>query len=864
MRLACSGLFSWFEKKATIVTPSPFLAGVAAQQFANQQLREGSRSWSRPSIYSIEARLVSFWQEARYSDVDVPALLSPAQERTVWQHIIEREHSNLFDLSATARLAQRAATLIAEWEIPSQNHFWAKHEDARQFQHWRKLFRRKCKEEGWIARSDLWHLAPEWIAKGIIGHELTVFVGFDTLSPALDRIKSALGLWAAEAPIDLKQPIQRPLARSFDGFNEEIEFAARWARAIHEWQPSQSIAVLVPDLRANRSLVERIFAYVFYPSAALGGTDLDSVYHITAGLPLQNHALVANALLILELGHPRIHHADAGAILRSPFVTGAEEERSARALADLELRKRRELDLALADLERASKHCKRLGSVWSRVRRVLEDRRATAALSEWSRFVADLLGAAGWPGDRELTANEQIALDAWNDVLASLETLGLVMGPVTYEVALNHLRRLLASRSIETGDQLSPIQILDHSEAHCLEFDAAMITGLSDEFWPPPQNLSPLIPIKLIRMSNVPGGSPQSLQRDRDRATKSLFGIAPELAVTYSGRLSPLAEKYVGRDAAEIEHWGGRVPWQSFVSAILDQLEDGKAPAYRQPETTRGGTSIIKSQSQCPFRAFAEFRLGARGLEDACFGFDSRDRGGFLHKALELVWNNLKTHTRLLAMPGDQLRLVVRDAVFIAVAFDDAGPLHQLTSTTERERLEDLILEWLAIERTRKHPFTVEIIEQERYYEVPGLRLRLRVDRIDRLKNGQLLLIDYKSGPQTRGKLKCPRPPEPQLFVYAASLDEDVAGVFLAQLKPRELKAVGYSNDKYFPGQTAEVRKDWNTFLETSRLNIHELASDFVAGKAVVNPIDGACEYCALKPLCRVNEQLAEEQSCDS
>ena len=81
MRLACRGLSQWFERDATIITPTPFLAGVAHEQFAREQLKQGVETWERPAIYGLETWLVSCWQEARYSSADVPSLLSPAQER---------------------------------------------------------------------------------------------------------------------------------------------------------------------------------------------------------------------------------------------------------------------------------------------------------------------------------------------------------------------------------------------------------------------------------------------------------------------------------------------------------------------------------------------------------------------------------------------------------------------------------------------------------------------------------------------------------------------------------------------------------------------------------------------------------------
>src|SRR6185437_14504359 len=150
MRLACAGLFSWLEKGATIVTPTPLLAAVAAEQFSKQQLARGVESWQRPPIVSIGAWLTARWQEARYNAPNALTLLSASQEHVLWRRIVQESSPDLFDGNSIARLASRSARLMCEWRIPADGDVWTNHEDARQFQEWYKRFRRECAEQGWI------------------------------------------------------------------------------------------------------------------------------------------------------------------------------------------------------------------------------------------------------------------------------------------------------------------------------------------------------------------------------------------------------------------------------------------------------------------------------------------------------------------------------------------------------------------------------------------------------------------------------------------------------------------------------------------------------------------------------------------
>jgi ATP-dependent helicase/nuclease subunit B len=864
MRLACGELWSWLEKGATIVTPTPFLAGVAIEQFTRERLRSGVETWDRPAIFGVEAWLETCWREARYSSVEIPTLLSAAQERALWHGIIEREHPHLFDVSATVGLARAAASLLAEWDIPAEGRLWNDHADAQQFQRWSRSLKDKCRENRWMTRADLAREVSGLIKDGTLRPGLTAFAGFERVSPAVASIQHALGAACVRAPFDDEKPA-KAVAKQFDDFGAEVEFAARRLRYLFDEKPGRSLALFVPELAEQHALVRRVLHAVFFPSIAAKITDSQTtapaaLFRFSSGSLLIDHPLVASALLFLNLAVPQIDHADAGTILRSPFIQGAVAEKHLRALADIELRKRRELDVGLHDLERVSRSCPILSACWSRLQKLMPRASEPRHLSAWCELISDFLGAMGWPGETVLTVREERVVEEWKDQLSTLSGLGLVSPPLTFEAALGHLRRLL-SVPLETGEWSSPIQVLDARQAVGVQFDAAIAVGLSEESWPPALRISPLVPLKLQREHHVPGSTPQSARAERADFTKALFRSAPSVVATFSKRLATAAGSFVVRKDTQVKAWEKLMPDESFPLATLEQFPDGAAPAFVAAGEVRGGTGIIRAQSLCPFKAFSEYRLLARGPEDASFGFDARERGGFVHKALENVWRRLESQSKLKATPPAELRALVRESIAEAVnAKDEAGPLHQLSASTERERLEEVILEWLVLEAGRQEPFTVEFVEQAQKYEVPGLSVQLRVDRIDRLKSGNLVLIDYKSGKQTNGKLDGDRPAEPQLLVYAASIGAGIEGVFFGQVKPRDVRAVGYSRKKQFDGRSVKVKKDWDAYMTASHGYVEKLATNFVHGVAEVDPIKGACDYCGSKPFCRINERGAAQQ----
>ncbi|MCU1293540.1 MAG: nuclease family protein [Bryobacterales bacterium] len=875
MRLSIPGVSTRLNEHSTLVTSSPVQAAVASQQFARSELDRGKLSWRRPAIYSLDAWLTASWQEARYASPDLPSLLSPAQELLLWEKVIESSAANLFDVSATARLAREALRLAVEWQIPLSDEAWNTHEDAQQFHRWQAAFGKQCQSNGWMTRSDAMRSLPSWIQSSLCPRDSVIFAGFHAPSPSLSAVFETAGTLLPTGPQladERSQAVRHPVKMRAD-FRGELEAAARWARAQIEADPRRSLGIFLPGLPEHRSRVERTFRSVFYPRSGLSFVSKlpaddqeESIFHINRAQSLYEHPIVANALLLLELARPRVESSEATAVLRSPFISGASQERDLRALADLSLRRLRELDVSLRDLEYATRSCPLLTKTWTKVREVLRSKPHNAELSGWSRFFGDLVQAAGWPGDIKLTAAEQQVVEGWKDSLSALATLGLVAPSVKFESAVNRLKQILGAGGIQRGDWYSPVQILDALDAPGLQFDCTFVAGLSEQMWPPALRTSPLIPLQLQREHNLPNSTPALLQSERLRLTEALFCSSNQVFGTYTERLSPLAAPYCKVvSEPSIPAWEGKLPVESFVPATLDQVVDTQGPPFDVTRDVIGGTSIIKAQSLCPFRAFAEIRLRAQLPEDACFGFDSRDRGGFLHKALQYVWEELKTSDALNNSTDEALGELVYNSVRRAVTEVSNSAFHSQTTQVERKRLEQLLLEWLTeVEKARKLPFTVEQTEDEIHFNLAGLPLRLRVDRLDRLRGGGILLIDYKSGSVAKTKLDCPRPSEPQLLVYASAKNPKVEGMLFGQVRARDVRLVGKARDRHTSGSSIAVMGDkWDDFIAKAEQEVQRLASEFLRGEAMVDPSKEACTYCNNKPLCRVNEKQvqAEEEA---
>jgi hypothetical protein len=147
-----------------------------------------------------------------------------------------------------------------------------------------------------------------------------------------------------------------------------------------------------------------------------------------------------------------------------------------------------------------------------------------------------------------------------------------------------------------------------------------------------------------------------------------------------------------------------------------------------------------------------------------------------------------------------------------------------------------------------------------------GLTLRGKIDRIDRLADGSRLLIDYKTGRNSRNSwLPEARIADPQLPAYAVSMEPPPEAIAFARIRPDDLRFDGLCReDAATPGVVALARAgyafkgldDWPGLLTSWRTHLEALARDFREGQAAVDPRKpGVCNHCHLHALCRIFER---------
>lgn len=881
-----------FDQPGTIVlSVNQRLSGWLIQRYEQESLDVGKQAWSSPDILSFNNWLHRCWAErfdrASQSRDGSLRLLTPFQSELVWEDIIRSDETyQLLNPSATARSVASAWSLANAWQIFLSAESTQGDPDVQAFIGWKDEYVTRSQREHWLDQARLpQHLASLFSDGILTPPKRLLLAGFDQLTPQQQHLMNALR--ALGTQVDTLQEDPQTAAvqcLSFADARSEMNAVARWARAEIEQQPEQRIGIIVLDLQQRRDEVERVFHKHFYPAALFAEQTPDAKsYNLSLGRPLIDYPIIEVAMAALRCLMGRVPWQDISHLLRSVFMPAQASERSHRAMVEAALRSRGQtmltLQHTLSEIERKQQQfpdfciqTKKALTTFLRLRQEWPSKQSTA---DWARCLSAALSGLAWPGDRALDSIEYQTSQAWLDVLQQFSSLSGVMMPIPLDEALRLLNRLLRNTIFQPESVSAPIQIMGGLESAGQQFDAVWITGMTQTAWPPIARPNPYLPLAAQRSAGVPEASPDGQYQMAVNQTENWIQSAPTVRFSWplqdegqmlsgSSLLQPwslqndVVDSVVSDDYEQTLYQSGR----------LESIEDDFGPAVDTDEPVRGGVAIFRDQSACPFKAFAQHRLAAFDLEEPESGLDPRERGSLVHRCLENVWLQLKDQASLKQLGADELITLVNDVVTGVVMQEAAqnpslrGPFEDI----ERVRLTHLLLEWLQLDAERE-AFDVLDAEKRTEIQVGLLKLKVSVDRIDRLADGSLAIIDYKTGECSHKDWFDERPKDPQLPLYGCFGMEAVSSLAFGRVKKGKLAYEGVTGQyDHFSALKAldavklnDAQPDWTAQQAVWRQRLTRLADEFVAGDARVDPMPKACDYCHLDALCRVRANPIEE-----
>jgi len=897
--------------RLAVVTPNRRLSAALSRDFDSHQVARGLGYWESADILPFPALVERLYEDALYSDLatKLPILLSPAQEQALWEEAVRASEAgkSLLSVPSAAAEARKAWEIAHAWRLLPRLRGYPANDDAKAFADWAWRYEGFTERDRHTDRARLPEiLLPHLTHAALRKPKTLVAYGFDVLTAQQREFFAALG--AAGTDVMACGPderVSRSCRIALTSAKDEIQAAARWARARLEADPKTRIGIVVPDLAKSRNAVRRHLAQALEPAHVLpDGEERTLPFDISLGEPLASCPLVAAAFLVLEVVREEVDYLRASRLIRSPFIAGAEAELVNRARLDAELRRVAGAKTGLSRLRRAIAKLtvsdnpyrvppcpilsRRLSDLAKFGRENLGGARRPA---DWGKAICGLLDAVGFPGERTLDSAEYQTLKKFHEAIAGFAALDRIAGRMHFADAFTRLARIAADTLFQPEAPEVPIQVLGIIEAAGMEFDHLWVMGLTDEAWPFSARPNPFIPVALQRASGVPESSAAlSLELDR-RRTQGWLKAAGEVVLSYPLREEDreLAPSPLIRDVPETKTDDLALPRYDGLRAAIrrarieERTLDSRAPAVPQNTPSSGGTSVFGDQAACPFRAFAIHRLAARGLEVPAPGPDSRDRGILVHAMLAKVWTELKSKARLDAASGRDLDALLAAAAEAAIARlrrSRPDALEGRFAELEKERLVQLGRAWLEKEKERP-AFDVAEIEKKHAVSLGGVTVNAKLDRMDRLTGGFLAILDYKTGQANVGGWLGARPDEPQLPLYAVTRDEnaggDVAAVAFARVKAGEMEFKGIARDEGLIPEVetladqrtkaAKQYRSWDELLSGWRRELEALGREFASGEARVDPKDkhklATCLYCEVKPFCRVYERTGALVAAD-
>ena len=892
-----SHLSGVLERGGTVVVPSRQRAHALRLAYAAAQLARGNRVWPSPDVLPLEGWLAREAERYAGNHGGIPRLLFPAEEWLLWRQSAAEATGGL-DLVNRASLAEslrRASGVAAELGVDPRAIREPPGTEAALWVAVHRAVAQRSAALGAALLPDVLSLLP------CVGDSRpVVFAGFPAPSRRLWAIvdaRSQHGHETLHLPAGGEIPAPQRIERPADAM-DELERIAGWCCQRLKAQADGRILIVLPGSAGRRERLATLIRQALDPRGWLaahaaqaqvdwvGEIEAASPVVIEGGQPLADLPAVAHALAALRLlvGEP-LGVDRLAEWLRAVWWT--EPDAAARARLELWLRERGRLQL---DLPTLSALLRRAPAAVAEPARMMSARLEEAAgplgtgvatPRDWSERFTAALEVLAWPGaPRQRGSAEQQTLMRFHELLDELGQLSAAERSMTCEVALQWLTELAARTSYRPADDDAPVTISSAYADPVVQYDAVWVAGLNAETFPQPVAPDPFVPLA----AQIAAGWPAATAGGRLQEARALVAAwraaAGELVLSAPARAgdiellpSPLLEEWRSAGEAPAEERGPLwLPARLHRPGRLVDWRDDTGVAWSPGQPLPSGTRSLELQNHCPFRAYAELRLGSAQLDEPEPGIAPDERGQLLHAALQKLWEQLGDSRALAALSPEALDELVSRCIEAAVheraAHGDeslAGP----PLARECRRTARLVRKLLGIERSRA-PFRVQHTEYGTRLRLAGQELKLRIDRIDALESGGLAILDYKSGRRLSPDWYGERPSHPQLLAYLAAVGAGVVALATINVTAKEVRYDGISAAAKLLPKVAGVKAPegraedpWPLRVGQWHGVVERLAQDFAAGRAQVDPKPRACDYCHVASVCRVGDDIVVDEGAE-
>lgn len=516
---------------------------------------------------------------------------------------------------------------------------------------------------------------------------------------------------------------------------EEAQAIALLVREALE-TPEKRIAVVTPD----RGLATRIVAHLRRWNIAADDS---------AGQPLAQSVAGRVLLLLAELVAEHAAPASLMALLEHPLVQSGEGRAQwlerARAL-ELELRGPRPapgFPPLRACIARIAKRDEGADAWWASIEKIVGPLLSIAERKE--AVLADLVGllaeaAEALCGQALWAREDGRALSAFvGDLRMAASEVGTMLDPLALHAVLRDTMDRIAVRPPYGGHPR--VAIYGLLESRMTRADLVICGGLNEGVWPQRPSQDILLAPPVLRALGVPGadfriglsahdlagamGAPEVVL---SRARRDVDGpaIPSRFFLRVHALLGDLLDKHVETHVIELTRAIDAPDRQS-----AGYPRPSPKPSAEQRDVAIAVTALDRLRGD-PYQFYAQSILGLRRLDPLDAEPSPAWQGEVAHRILE------RWHKEQNSGSGVALGPIADEVLAEMNA-------HPLMRGLWRPRL-FAALEWIEQQILGNPERKVIAVEQTGAMVVDGVRIHGRADRIDRLSNGQLAIVDYKTG----------------------------------------------------------------------------------------------------------------------
>jgi ATP-dependent helicase/nuclease subunit B len=871
-----SELSTHLKRGRTLIVPTRQRARAVQLAQAAAEIASGRQVWASADVLTVRAwRRREIQRAAGERPSEWPRLLSGAEEWFLWRLCALEATAGLtlLDGSAFADALMQASELAADYGIALSAA--APGSEAALLYETQRAFTARCQGLGAAPASALCERLP--IATD--PPRLAWLCGFDALAPRLRR-------HARLSPAAAAPALSEPAVVLAADARQESEHIAAWCQARIARDPGARLLVMMPGAHGPRERLASLIRQTLDPASLLeAGPPCGGWVAIEGGEPLLQQPMIAQALTTLGFLSGREFDPDQlGAWLRAPHGLHREaplRARLARLLSERALPRGGLRDL-LGALQLVTPPlqgpARELWVHLTRAQAALGEAQASAR--SWSERFRAALAAAGW-ASQSASGTAQQALLRWHELLEEFGELNRSAGSMSRAQALQLLRELAARSAWRPADEDVSVTISAVLADPIVHYDGIWVAGLDAQSFPQPLSPNPFLPLHAQRSAQVPAASSaQRLAQARTllgawrASSPALCLSSPLRAQEFELLPSPLLQ---GIEAAAPAA-AGWLPARVHRPGRTESLIDVRGLPWDASQPLPRGVRALDLQNQCAFRAYAELRLGSVRAQRSDPGIPANRRGELLHLALQYLWESLRDSQTLQVITAPALNELIAQSVARALAETLAVPTPRrhrrrggegqldlfahIPASLEREcrRAERLILRLCELERSRP-PFRVASTEGDCRLVLAGATVRLRIDRVDELALGGTAILDYKSGRRVAPDWYGERPTHPQLLAYLCALGAEVAALATVSVNADAVRFDGLARSAGVLPKVPAVRAAagahaaaWPQQQAAWRAVIERLIGEFLSGDARVDPKPGACTFCHVIDICRINE----------